>query len=273
MALANRLGHAPDVRLAHIVAELVSAMADLVQRLHLNREDLQDLIAFMTEVGDACSDQRQEWVLLADVLGLTSTIERGVVDRPAAATPNTMVGPFYRADAPRKEDGETISIDGLGERLAIVARLTDVDGSPVAGAKIEIWQANGDGLYENQEPVVQPEFNLRGVYVSGPDGVVRISTIRPKGYAIPDDGPVGKLLRRLHLSAERPAHIHFRISARDYQTLTTHVFDRSDPAIGSDPLFAVHPKLLAHFEPIGEGGFTTSLHFILAHNNPIQQTI
>ncbi|NDV02398.1 dioxygenase [Pseudoroseicyclus tamaricis] len=267
-AFAARASGAADQRLALLVSTLVADLARLAEEHRLGRDELRRVIGFLSEVGEACSDQRQEWVLLADALGLTSTVERLVTRRPAPATPNTLIGPFYRKGAPERADGESICLDGAGEPLLFTAEVVDLDEAPLPGALVEVWHANADGLYENQAPDAQPEYNLRGAYRSGPDGTVRIRTIRPGGYSIPDDGPVGHLLAQLGMSPERPAHLHFRVSAPGYQTLTTHLFDKSDPAIGSDPLFAVHPALVAEMSPHPEGGLAASFRFVLARQMP-----
>lgn len=262
--LAARLRAARDPRLAAITAALVQGLADLAQRHDMGRDDLRAAIAFLTEIGDACSDQRQEWVLLADALGLSSTLVQRLSERPEGATPETLAGPFYRPGAPRRKSGEAISLDNRGAPLLFIARVTGLDGAPVKGARLEVWQANGEGLFENQAPDLQPEFNLRGCYQTGDSGMVQIRTVRPRGYAIPDDGPVGRLLARLGLPKTRPAHLQFRITATGFQTLTTHVFDRSDPAIGHDPLFAVRPGLLVDFMPDKTEGLRAEFTFVLA---------
>ncbi|MGP1354978.1 MAG: dioxygenase family protein [Roseicyclus sp.] len=265
---ADRVRNAPDRHLAERVSRLVAALARLVEEERVDRADLRALIRFLTEVGHASDARRSEWVLLADALGITSLVEAQVTRRPAGATPNTIAGPFYRTGAPKRRDGESISIDGLGDRLVLGLEVADLDGEPVGGARIEVWQANAEGLYENQAPDLQPEQNLRGTYTTGPDGRALVTTVRPKGYAIPHDGPVGELLGRLGLSPERPAHLHFRISRPGFQTLTTHLFDGDDPALGADPLFAVEPALVTRFAPCGAGGYEARHRFILARAHP-----
>jgi len=258
-------------RLGAVLADLVQALADLAQRHGATRADLRAIIGFLTEVGEATSDKRQEWVLLADVLGLTSTIEALATRRPDGATPNTLPGPFYRPGAPLCADGDSISRDGRGEPLALSLQVRGLDSAPVAGARVEVWQANDQGLYENQEPDQQPDFNLRGTFTTGPLGSVTIRTVRPLGYGLPADGPVGALMARLGFPCQRPAHIHLRITAPGYQGLTTHIFDRSDPAIAADPLFAVHPALLVDLRP-AEKGWTTSFGAILAPASPNERS-
>lgn len=265
---AARVNGGPDPLLARRLIRLVEVVGRLVEEEGIGREDLRAVIGFLTEVGHASDPRRQEWVLLADTLGITSLVEAQVTHRPAGATPNTTAGPFYRTDAPAKGDGESISIDGRGDPLVLTVEVTDLDGDAVAGAAIEVWQANGDGLYENQAPDLQPDRNLRGIYRAGEDGRVVVRTVRPGGYPIPHDGPVGALLARLGLSPNRPAHLHFRISAPGFQTLTTHVFDGEDPAIETDPLFAVHPALVTRFARCKDGSFEASHRFILARARP-----
>ena len=177
---AARVKDAPDQRLARSLGKFVAAFARLVEEEGIGRADLRALIGFLTEVGHASDARRQEWVLLADMLGLTSLVEARAARRPPGATPNTIAGPFYRADAQARRDGESMSIDGVGEPLRLSLEVADLDGEPVRDARIEVWQANGEGLYENQAPDLQPEGNLRGIYRSGKDGTALVRTVRPR---------------------------------------------------------------------------------------------
>ena len=131
----------------------------------------------------------------------------------------------------------------------VLGRVVDLNGTPVQKAVIEVWQANAVGRYENQEPDQQPEFNLRGKLRGDAGGRFQYQTVRPGGYALPCDGPVGRMMAQLGLRLLRPAHLHFRITAPGFDTLTTHVFDRADPAIGFDAIFGVKPELLYDFRP------------------------
>lgn len=262
-AFGARTVDARDRRLADVLGVLLQDLSQLIGQTNASRADLKAVIGFLTEVGEACDDKRQEWVLLADVLGLTSAIEAHNTPRPPGATPNTLTGPFYRPGAPLRCDGDSISMDGQGAPLMVRAVVADLDGQGIEGAVVEVWQADGFGVYENQAPDLQPEFNLRGTYRSGAGGGLTIRTVRPAGYAIPDDGPVGRLMARLGLCTRRPAHLQVRITAAGFQTLTTHVFDRADPDIHRDPLCAVQPGLLADFHPAG-AGWTTDFRFVLA---------
>jgi hydroxyquinol 1,2-dioxygenase len=245
--------HGPS-RLAAAAQAAVNGLHALVVELRPSGEEFRQAIDFLTEVGHYADARRQEWVLLADVLGVSSLIEDQNSPRPAGATPNTLAGPFYRADAPEIPAGGNISRDHKGDPLEVTGRVVALDGGGVGGAAVEVWHANAEGLYENQEPDRQPEFNLRGRLRTDAEGRFRFQTVKPKGYALPSDGPVGQLMSALGLGLERPAHIHFKVSAPGFEKLTTHVFDRSDPAIGQDAIFGVKPELLGEFRALPLNG-------------------
>ena len=209
------------------------------------------------------ADESSQWILLADALGLSTAIETVVSRRPKGATPNTILGPFFRENAPNKKSGDTISVDGIGDPLSIALRIIDLDGLPVAGAQVDVWQANGLGRFENQEPDNQPDMNLRGRFASDATGHVLIRTMRPGSYVLPDSGPVADLLTSLGLGLRRPAHIQFRVRAPGFMTLTTHVFDSGDPVVDADPLFCVQPDLMADFDAA-----TVHVVFTLARAHP-----
>jgi protocatechuate 3,4-dioxygenase beta subunit len=181
--------------------------------------------------------------------------------RPKGATPNTVRGPFYRTDAPRLPLGADICLDGKGRRLAVSGRVTDLDGRPVAGATIETWQANAEGFYENQQPDLQPEHNLRGVFTADNEGRFHYRTIRPAGYSVPDDGPVGQMLGRIGYTLRRPAHLHFLVKAEGFETISTHVYEGGDPYLAEDALFGVKPELVGEFVAPVKGSDIWSLDF------------
>jgi hydroxyquinol 1,2-dioxygenase len=245
--LADRVGSSGNPRIAQVLLATVSHLHALVEELRPSPEDLRKMIDFLTEVGHSADARRQEWVLLSDVIGVSTLVEDMNCPRPEGATPNSLPGPFYRPDSPDLANGDTLSRDGRGDPLKVQGQVTDCDAHPVSAAQVEVWHANAEGRYENQEPDAQPEFNLRGRFRTDASGRFHFGTIMPKGYALPEDGPVGRLMNGLGLRLERPAHLHFRVSAPGFETLTTHVFDRDDPAIGRDALFGVKPAFLADF--------------------------
>lgn len=251
---SRRLTAVGQSRLAAAAQATVGGLHALIAELRPSGEEFRLAIDFLTEVGHYADARRQEWVLLADVLGVSSLIEDRNSPRPAGATPNTVTGPFSRSDVPEMPLGANISRDGKGEPLDVTGRIVALDGQGIGGAMVEIWQANAEGLYENQEPDRQPEFNLRGRFRADSQGRFHFLTVKPKGYTLPSDGPVGQLMSALGLGLERPAHIHFRVSAEGFETLTTHIFDQSDPAIGRDAIFGVKPELLAEFRVLPPNG-------------------
>jgi protocatechuate 3,4-dioxygenase beta subunit len=236
------------------IVPFIEHLHTLIRETRPTHTDWRKTMEFLTEVGHASDGRRQEWVLLSDLLGVTALIEEINTSRPKGATPNTVRGPFYRTDAPRLPLDANISLDGLGSPLWVSARVLDLDGQPVAGATIETWQANGDGFYENQQPDQQPEFNLRGVFTADEAGAFRYRTVRPAGYTVPSDGPVGQLLGGLGFSLRRPAHLHFLIKADGFETISTHVYDGSDPQLARDALFGVKQELVGTFAPRDKGG-------------------
>ncbi len=252
-ALVTRLGAAQDDRLHVAFLAVVKQLHDLIGVLRPTGDELRAVIDFLTDVGHSADARRQEWVLLADVIGVSTRVEDLNAPRPDGATPNTLPGPFYRDDVPETPLGGDLSRDGCGPPLQVTGRIRDLAGRGVAGAVVEVWHANALGRYENQDPDLQPEFNLRGRLRADAEGGFHFRTIRPQGYALPEDGPVGRLMNRLGLRLERPAHLHFRVTAPGYQTLTTHIFDRADPAIARDALFGVKPALLADFRAAASG--------------------
>lgn len=259
-----RLAGQPASRLGESLGQVAAALHGLAGRLAPSAAELRAVVEFLTEVGHATDAQRQEWVLLADVLGLTAAIEPAT---PPGATPRTGAGPFYRPDAPELALGADICRDGKGTPLAVRGRVLSLDGAALPGALVEVWQANAEGKYENQEPDRQPEHNLRGRFRADAQGRFWFRSVMPAGYALPGDGPVGSLMARVGLGLMRPAHLHFRVTAEGHDRLTTQIFDRADPAIDQDALFGVRPGLLADFQA-APGPRALSIDLVLCPSGP-----
>ena len=237
-------------RLAHAVLHLARSAHELIDVLDVDEAELAVAARWLAEVGQACDRQRQEWILLGDVLGIGARIaERSGAPEGGRDAPR---GPFWRPDAPLRTAGADICLDGRGESLSVRCTVSGPAG-PIEGARVETWQANPDGLYENQDPDAQPEHNLRGVFTTDADGVVHWRSVRPGPTRLPDDGPVGALMRRLGLSVERPASIHLSVSARGHRPLVTEVFDAADPRLGADPILVARPSMAVPFERGGTG--------------------
>ncbi|MEH6526443.1 MAG: intradiol ring-cleavage dioxygenase [Sneathiella sp.] len=243
-----RIKNANDKRLAAVMEVFVRHLHAAVKEIEPTYDEWERAIWFLTATGQICDDKRQEWILLSDVLGVSMLVDAINTRRPEGATENTVLGPFHVEDVPHREMGSSISDDGKGEPLYASGRVVDVDGNPIKGAVIDTWQASHDGFYDNQQPDVQPEHNLRGIYKTGADGRYFYRSIKPCYYGIPKDGPVGKLLLGLNRGNTRPAHLHYIVSAPGFETVTTHIFVNDDPYLTKDAVFGVKQSLIGNFE-------------------------
>jgi catechol 1,2-dioxygenase len=250
-----RMGAETDPRLRQIMHALVQHLHAFVKEVEPTTKEWEAAIDFLTRTGQMCSDTRQEFILLSDVLGVSMLVDAINHRRPSGATENTVFGPFHVGGAPERAMGDTISLDGKGESCLFEGRVLDLVGNPVAGAVIDVWSDNADGFYDVQQPGVQPEWNNRGVFRTGPDGRYWFRGIKPVSYPIPDDGPVGQMLERVERHPWRPAHMHFLVHARGHQTVTTHTFVSGDPYLESDAVFGVKDSLIVPFTR-AEGGDT-----------------
>jgi len=242
----------PDPRLAQVMAVLIRHLHAAVKEIEPTQDEWMAAIRFLTDTGHMCTDWRQEFILLSDILGVSMLVDAINNRKPSGASESTVLGPFHVEGAPELPIGADICLDQKGEPMLVTGRILDTRGNPVAGARIDVWQANDEGFYDVQQKGIQPDFNLRGVFRTGPDGRYWFRGVKPKFYPIPDDGPVGKLLRALGRHPWRPAHLHYIIAAPGLATLTTHIFDPDDPYIGSDAVFGVKESLLARFVPVDD---------------------
>lgn len=243
----SRNADAADARLKAVMAVIIRHLHAAVKEIEPTQEEWFQAIRFLTETGHMCDDWRQEFILLSDTMGVSMLVDAINNRKPIGASESTVLGPFHVAGAPERAMGANTSLDGKGAPMLVRGRILDPDGNPIANAKIDVWQANEDGFYDVQQKGIQPDFNLRGVFRTGGDGRYWFRGAKPKFYPIPEDGPVGKLLRSLGRHPFRPAHLHFIISADGFETLTTHIFDPDDPYIQTDAVFGVKQSLMADF--------------------------
>ena len=263
-AVNARMGQGIDPRLAEVMASLVRHLHAFAKDVDLTQEEWDFGIDFLTRTGQMCSGERQEFILLSDTLGFSMLVDSINNRRPSGATENTVFGPFHVADAPIRQMGDTICLDGKGETCLYEGRVLDSDGAPIAGATVDVWSDNADGYYDVQQPDIQPQFNNRGRFITGPDGVYRFVGIKPVSYPIPDDGPVGKMLAALGRHPNRPAHLHFLVTAPGFQKIVTHIFDGEDEWLSSDAVFGVKSSLIAPFEPAeGETQWRAKFDFVM----------
>jgi hydroxyquinol 1,2-dioxygenase len=242
-------GNCPDPRLQEIVQAAVRHLHAFVAEVGLSREEWRAGIDFLTAVGHKCSETRQEFILLSDVLGVSSLVEGASVEAPEGTTENTVLGPFYVPDSPLRQLGEsTLENADEGQPLRVRGRVTDLDGRPLAGAEIDVWQNASNRLYAVQDPNQHPH-NLRGRFRAADDGTFEFLAIRPVPYPVPDDGPVGQMLRTSGRHPWRAAHVHLLVSAPGHRTLTTHLFDAESRYLDSDAVFGVRDSLVVRFTP------------------------
>lgn len=242
-----RHGDVPDSRLKQIITALVTHLHAFAAEVGLTQDEWAAGIQFLTDAGHITDDNRQEFILLSDTLGLSMLIDLLDHRSDDGETESTVLGPFWVADAPWRDNGAVIARPQDGDPLHVSGRVTDTDGKPIPGAIVDVWQASGSGLYDVQDPQ-QPRGNLRGRFRTDADGRYQFWTVRPVPYPIPDDGPVGKMLAALGRHPWRAAHIHVRASAEGHQPLTTHVFDADSRYLDSDTVFGVKPSLVRKLE-------------------------
>ncbi|MCS6938003.1 MAG: intradiol ring-cleavage dioxygenase [Roseiflexaceae bacterium] len=240
------LENVQNPRLKRIMTSLITHLHAFVRDVELTEAEWFQGIQFLTRTGQMCDDRRQEFILLSDTLGVSMLVDAINHRTNGVATASTVLGPFYREGAAELPYGASISKDGRGEPAVLTGRVLSTDGTPIAGAVLDVWEANEQGLYEQQDPN-QPEMNLRGRFRTDEEGRYKIVAIKPVSYSIPDDGPVGQMLRALGRHPYRPAHIHFIVSAPGHRSLVTHLFVEGDPYLESDVVFGTKESLVVPF--------------------------
>ncbi len=261
--VVERMRNAPSERLREVMDRLVHHLHGFIREVRLTPEEWRAGIDFLTRTGQICDTQRQEFILLSDILGVSMLVD--AVNHPSAPglAESTVLGPFYSGRQRELAFGESILLrPEPGEPLWMKGRITDGAAHPVAGALIEVWQTAPNELYDVQDPD-QPEGHLRATFRSDAQGAYAFQTILPTSYPIPDDGPAGQLLAAMGRHPYRPAHIHFLISAPGYRTLVTHLFIAGDRYLESDAVFGVKPSLVVEPELV-EGRLKVAYDFGLA---------
>jgi catechol 1,2-dioxygenase len=238
----------PDQRLGVVMRALVWHLHQFVAEVGLTQSEWEAGIRFLTETGQMCDDKRQEFILLSDVLGVSMLVDAIAHSAPPNVTESTVLGPFYAAGSPTREYGKSIAERPSGESAWIWGTVHDSDGQALAGAELDVWQNADNGLYAVQDPE-SPEFNLRGRFCTRSDGSYGFLTVRPVDYAIPSDGPVGRMLAATGRHPWRPGHVHMIVSAPGFAPVATHVFDSASTYLGSDAVFAEKASLVRIFEP------------------------
>jgi protocatechuate 3,4-dioxygenase beta subunit len=221
---------------------VVRHVHEIAREVDLRPSELFAAMQFLTEVGQKCTPQRQEFMLLSEVLGLESVVN--ILDDLRTAergTRTSILGPFYVSDPPLMELGQSLSPHEKDDQIGLYGMVKDSSGKPIQSASVEVWQTDEEGLYDVQR---HDELDLRGRFLTDAQGRYYLKTIRPLGYSIPMDGPAGALVRSQHRHGMRPAHIHFRVTRPGYRDLITAVYLRSDKYTESDTVFGVTESLV-----------------------------
>jgi catechol 1,2-dioxygenase len=244
----RRFEGTPDPRLREIMLSLTRHLHAFVKEVQLTEAEWFEGIKFLTETGHMCDDIRQEFILLSDTMGVSMVVDLLNHRKPAGATESTVFGPFHREGAAVLPMGGNIATeDPNGYPCVVFGRVLDTTGAPIANALLDVWQANSDGFYDSQ--LAHPEkLRMRGYFRTAADGRYWFKTSRPVHYPIPSDGPVGRMLRATNRHPNRPAHVHFVVSAAGYEPVTTHIFDSIDPYLKSDAVFGVKESLIVNFQ-------------------------
>jgi hydroxyquinol 1,2-dioxygenase len=253
-AVLSELERAPDPRFKEIVSALVRHLHAFAREVRLTEEEFHQACAYVARLGQLTDKSHNEVVLAAGSLGLSTLVcllNNG--NRGQTETTANLLGPFWRMDSPRTENGGSIVRSPTpGEPLFVTAWMKDRSGRPVAGAEVDVWHASTEGFYESQDPG-QSDMNLRGKLTTDAEGSIRFRTIKPAGYPIPIDGPVGELLRAQGRHNMRPAHLHFLIYKPGFKTHISQVYVKDDPFIDSDVQFGVTAALVGDYVHHEEG--------------------
>lgn len=236
----------PDPRLREVLGSLIRNLHRFAVETSLTEAEWMTGIRFLTEVGHTCTDQRQEFILLSDTLGLSMLVDLVNHGVGSSATESTVLGPFYVPDSPWRANGAAITDDLGAQPLLVSGHVRDTNGNTLAGAIVDVWQNAPNRLYAVQDEQ-QSRENLRGRFRTEADGAFRFTTARPVDYPIPDDGPVGRMLKATGRHPWRPAHIHLIVSAQGCTPVTTHLFDSESMYLDSDVVFGVKPSLVRTF--------------------------
>jgi hydroxyquinol 1,2-dioxygenase len=244
----------PDPRLRQIMTALVRHIHAFAREVDLTPEEWLGGIRFLTATGQISTEKRPEFILLSDTLGLSMMVvslaqarASGKAKGATPATEATVEGPFYWPGAPDLALGTDIGEGVPGEPTLYMGRVTDCDGKPLAGALLDVWSGDGDGKYDVQLSD-EPTMKARGRFRTDAEGRYWFWSIRPAYYPVPDDGPVGGMMRITQRSIYRPGHIHMQVSAPGHVMLTTHIFVGGSPYIDEDAVFGKRDSLVVDFD-------------------------
>src|SRR5580693_4378386 len=247
-AVLSELARAKNARFKEIMSAFVRHLHDFAREVKLTEEEFQAATAYVVALGKHTSETHNEAVLMSGSLGFSTLIcllNNG--NNGQTETTANLLGPFWRLDSPHTENGGSIVRSPTpGPALFVNAWLKDTAGNPIEGAEVDIWHSSPEGFYENQDPV-QADMNLRGKFTTGKDGHFGFRSVKPAGYPIPIDGPVGELLRIQGRHNMRPSHLHFLVYKPGFKTLISQLYDPEDPNLETDAQFGVTRHLIGKY--------------------------
>nr|WP_283949574.1 dioxygenase [Limobrevibacterium gyesilva] len=238
------MANTPDARLKQIMDAAVRHLHAFAREVNLTPAEWLKGITFLTEVGHMCTPIRAEFILLSDVMGLSALVN-ALHDKtaPEKGTDTSLLGPFYREGAPQLKPGDSILSETAAPEIVLYGRVLDAGGQGIPDATVQVWQTNEHGQYDLQARSSE-QMDMRGCFTTDADGNYHFRTVRPLGYMVPMDGPVGKLVRAQGRHGYRPSHIHFLVGAAGYRELVTALYFADDDHIDSDTVFGVSRSLV-----------------------------
>ncbi|HTS23991.1 MAG TPA: dioxygenase [Casimicrobiaceae bacterium] len=247
-AVLSEIERSPDARFRDIMSAGVRHLHAFVRETRLTEAEFQKACATIATLGQLSNASHNEVVLIAGSLGVSSLVcLQNNGDKGKRETTANLLGPFWRADSPREENGASIVRSPTpGDPIFVTATIEDLQGRPVADAEVDVWHTSGEGIYENQDPD-QADMNMRGKFTTDMNGQIRFRSVKPAGYPIPVNGPVGELLRAQGRHNMRPAHIHFLIYKPGFKTQFSQVYSSDDPNLETDAQFGVTRALIGRY--------------------------
>ena len=251
-AVLAKLEGAQDPRFKQVMTSLIRHLHGFIRETELTEKEWLTAIKFLTATGKKCDDKRQEYILLSDTLGVSMLVDAINHRKPGGATETTVLGPFYVSGAKDMPMWADIAGDAPGEPAYVSGCVLDVNGKPIAGAVLDVWQTDGEGFYDVQRPGGNEHY-ARGKFTTGADGRYGFRTVKPVSYPVPTDGPVGKMLLGMGRHPYRPAHVHVIATAPGYDRVATHLFVEGDEYLDSDAVFGVKHSLVVDFKDHSAG--------------------
>jgi hydroxyquinol 1,2-dioxygenase len=246
-AVIDRLSECKDPRFKHVMSSLITHLHDFVRDVRLTEEEWINALMFLTATGKACTDKRQEFILLSDTLGVSVLVISLNHPPEQGSLESTVIGPFYWENAPDYPLGGNLAEGVKGEPTFYSGRVLTTDGKPIANALLDIWSGDGDGTYDMQMPD-DVGMKARGRIRTDAQGRYWFRSIRPTYYPVPTDGPVGVMLRKMGRHPNRPGHIHMIVSAPGFEAVTTHLFVANSEYLDSDAVFGMKESLVTQFD-------------------------